>query len=202
MSDDERYARIELSNGTMHTGRYHNDGTVEADGAAYAVGTYRLMPPVSASKLVCVGFNYRGHAGEMSQAEPEEPLLFIKPPSAVISSGAPVVRPGLSRIDYEGELAVIIGRTARRVPASEALDFVGGLTIANDVTARDDQRPGMQWTRAKCQDTFAPIGPCFIKSKEWAGRRIETRRTERSSSRRRPTRSCSTSQVSSLTRAV
>jgi 2-keto-4-pentenoate hydratase/2-oxohepta-3-ene-1,7-dioic acid hydratase in catechol pathway len=175
MSEARRYAQVQLSDGTPHVGEYDDDGSVQVDGTRHPRGTYRLLPPVSPSKLVCVGFNYKAHAGEMSQKVPDDPLLFLKPPSAVIADGQPVVRPGEARVDYEGELAVVIGRRARNVLRSAALDFVEGLTIANDVTAREFQLPGSQWTRAKCQDTFAPIGPCILESTEWAGRLIETR---------------------------
>lgn len=120
----------------------------------------RLLPPVTPSKIVAVGLNYRDHAREMGKALPAEPLLFLKPPSAVIGPGADIVLPpGAGRVDYEAEVGVVIGRTARRVPASASRDHVLGLTCVNDVTDRDLQARDVQYTRAKGFDTFAPIGP-------------------------------------------
>lgn len=111
------------------------------------------------TKVVCVGRNYRAHAKELGHEVPSEPLLFLKPPSAVIASGEAIVRPRESaRVEHEGELAVVIGRRMRRVPASEALAHVLGYTVANDVTARDLQRKDVQFTRAKGFDTFCPLG--------------------------------------------
>ena len=102
-----------------------------------------------ATKIVGVGLNYRAHAQEMRKALPQEPLLFLKPPSAVIASGQPIVRPrGVQQVDFEGELAVVIGKRARRVSVEKALDHVQGYTCLNDVTARDLQVKDAQYTRA------------------------------------------------------
>ncbi len=107
---------------------------------------------------------------------PSEPLVFFKPPSSVLAHGEPILRPpDVHRLDYEGELAVVIGTRTHGVSAANALDCVAGLTIGNDVTAREYQTPGSQWTRAKGYDTFAPLGPCIVQSREWSGRAIETR---------------------------
>jgi len=112
----------------------------------------------------------------MNTELPDEPLLFFKPASALTGHKSFIARPPeVQNPDYEGELAVVISRQARRVPAKSALEYVDGLTIANDVTARQYQLPGTQWTRAKGYDTFAPVGPCVLRSTEWSGRRIETR---------------------------
>jgi 2-keto-4-pentenoate hydratase/2-oxohepta-3-ene-1,7-dioic acid hydratase in catechol pathway len=112
------------------------------------------------SKIVCVGVNYRAHATEMGKPLPVEPLLFLKPPSAVVGAGATVVRPrGYLRVDHEAELGVVIGRRARRIRAAEAMDFVAGLTCVNDITVRDLQTRDGQWTRAKGFDGFCPVGP-------------------------------------------
>ena len=120
----------------------------------------KLLPPCVPSKIVALGLNYRDHAVELGLPLPEEPLLFLKPPSAVIGPGETILLPPESkRVDYEAELAVVIGRKARRVSPEEALDFVLGYTCFNDVTARDLQQKDGQWTRAKSFDTFAPFGP-------------------------------------------
>lgn len=122
--------------------------------------TARLLAPVQPTKIVAVGLNYKDHAREMGKALPDEPLIFLKPPSAVLAPGAAIVVPaGVGRVDYEAELAVVIGRTARRVPAASARDHVLGLTCLNDVTARELQSRDVQYTRAKGFDTFAPLGP-------------------------------------------
>ncbi len=124
-----------------------------------------LLAPVTPSKIVCVGLNYRAHLAESAtfvpgSAPPDEPLLFLKPASAVIGSGAAIVYPaGVTRLDPEAELAVVIGRRARAVGEAEALACVAGLTCFNDVSARNYQRQDGQWTRAKGFDTFAPVGP-------------------------------------------
>ncbi len=119
-----------------------------------------FLPPVSPSKIVAIGLNYRDHAKEFGKPMPEEPLIFIKPPSAVIGDGDDIVYPAMSeRVDYEGELAVVIGRLAKQVSVEQAKDHIFGFTIMNDVTARDLQAKDVQYTRAKGFDTFAPMGP-------------------------------------------
>jgi 2-keto-4-pentenoate hydratase/2-oxohepta-3-ene-1,7-dioic acid hydratase in catechol pathway len=121
-----------------------------------------LLPPVRPSKIVCVGLNYKDHAGEVGKALPAEPLLFIKPSSSVIGPGEPIRRPpGVGRVDHEAEVGVVIGRRAHRVSAANAWDHILGLICVNDVTARELQRKEVQYTRAKGFDTFAPIGPCI-----------------------------------------
>ena len=112
------------------------------------------------SKLVCVGKNYAAHAAEFGMEVPEEPLLFLKPSTAVIGPGDPIrLLPISSRIDYEGELAVVIGRLARNVRAEDASRFILGFTCANDVTLRDLQHTDDQWARAKGFDGSCPLGP-------------------------------------------
>ncbi|MEK7330930.1 MAG: fumarylacetoacetate hydrolase family protein [Candidatus Eisenbacteria bacterium] len=124
-----------------------------------------LLAPVVPTKIVCVGLNYRAHLAESASVvpgakPPEEPLLFLKPASAVIASGQPIVYPpGVTRMDPEAELGVVIGRRARAVGEGEAMRYVAGLTCFNDVSARNYQRRDGQWTRAKGFDTFAPVGP-------------------------------------------
>lgn len=119
-----------------------------------------LLPPLMPGKLVCVGRNYAAHAAEHQAAVPDEPMLFLKPPSAVIAHRAPIELPAnVGRVDHEAELAVIIGRRARHVRREDALDYVLGYTCANDVSARDYQKKDGQWGRAKGFDTFCPLGP-------------------------------------------
>jgi 2-keto-4-pentenoate hydratase/2-oxohepta-3-ene-1,7-dioic acid hydratase in catechol pathway len=120
-----------------------------------------LLPPVMPSKIVCVGRNYREHVREMGSEIPAEPLLFFKPPSALLRPGGTVVLPAASeRVDFEGELAVIIGRRTRNLkPEDDWRQVVRGYTLANDISARDLQKKDGQWTRAKGFDTFCPVGP-------------------------------------------
>src|ERR1700730_8920198 len=121
------------------------------------LSSVRLLAPCVPTKIVCVGRNYAEHAREMGNATPDEPLLFLKPPSAVIGPGDDIVYPPQSkRVDFEGELAVVIGRRCRHARRANALDFVRGYTAFNDVTARDLQKTDNQWARAKGFDTFAP----------------------------------------------
>lgn len=111
------------------------------------------------SKIVCVGRNYLEHARELGNEVPERPLLFLKPPSALVADGEPIVLPRASeRVEHEGEIAVVIGRAARNVAAGEAWSYVAGIAPLNDVTARDLQKADGQWTRAKGFDTFCPMG--------------------------------------------
>ncbi len=120
----------------------------------------RLLAPIIPSKVLCVGKNYADHAAEMGGDLPAEPLIFSKPATAVIGPEDEIRLPGLSEeVHHEAELAVVVGRLARKIAASEAMDFVLGYTCANDVTARDLQRRDGQWTRAKGFDTFCPLGP-------------------------------------------
>ena len=110
-------------------------------------------------KIVCVGRNYAEHAAELGSDVPAEPLIFLKPPSALVGDGEPIrVPPDAGRVDYEGEIGLIIGSRCRRAPESEAWSHVGGVVALNDVTARDLQRRDSQWTRAKGIDTFCPVG--------------------------------------------
>lgn len=119
-----------------------------------------LLAPVEPSKIVCVGRNYRAHAAELGHEVPAEPLLFLKPPSALLAPLGVVEWPAESeRVDYEGEVAVVVGRALRHATEEEALEAVFGLTCADDVTARDLQRKDVQFTRAKGFDTFCPVGP-------------------------------------------
>jgi 2-keto-4-pentenoate hydratase/2-oxohepta-3-ene-1,7-dioic acid hydratase in catechol pathway len=119
-----------------------------------------LAPVIPRSKVVAIGRNYAAHAAELGNDVPEEPLMFLKPNTSVVGPGDQVFYPSqTSRLDYEGELAVIIGRICRDVPAEQATDVIFGYTIGNDVTARDLQKKDGQWTRAKGFDSFCPLGP-------------------------------------------
>jgi 2-keto-4-pentenoate hydratase/2-oxohepta-3-ene-1,7-dioic acid hydratase in catechol pathway len=121
----------------------------------------RLLPPVVPSKIVCIGRNYRDHAAELGNEVPKEPLIFFKPPSALLAPGAAIRIPGIAkRVDFEGELGVVIARRCRNLGADEDVrPYIGGYTIVNDVTARDLQKSDGQWSRAKGFDTFCPVGP-------------------------------------------
>lgn len=123
----------------------------------------RFLPPCSPTKIVAVGLNYRDHAAEMKKSPPEEPLLFMKPGTAVIGHEDKIIYPKhmSSRVDYEGELGVVIGKKAKWVNEDEAPSYILGYTCINDVTARDLQAKDVQYTRAKGFDTFAPIGPAI-----------------------------------------
>jgi 2-keto-4-pentenoate hydratase/2-oxohepta-3-ene-1,7-dioic acid hydratase in catechol pathway len=136
----------------------------------------RLLAPVLPSKVVCVGKNYAAHAAEFDSDVPEEPLLFLKPSTAVSGPGDPIpLLPISRRVDYEGELAVVIGRLARTVKAEDAFRFILGYTCANDVTLRDLQKKDGQWTRAKGFDGSCPIGPWIETELDPTDVRIETR---------------------------
>ena len=134
---------------------------IKLTGIRYPLASVRLLAPILPSKVICVGKNYADHAREMGTEPPEEPVIFLKPSTAVSGPGDSIVRPtDLSeRVDYEGELAVVIGRLCRQVPAGRVLEVIFGYTCANDVTARDLQARDGQWTRAKGFDTFCPLGP-------------------------------------------
>jgi 2-keto-4-pentenoate hydratase/2-oxohepta-3-ene-1,7-dioic acid hydratase in catechol pathway len=124
--------------------------------------TQRFSP----SKVICVGRNYRAHAKELGNEVPSEPLLFLKPPSAVIAHEESIVLPRESaRVEHEGELAVVIGRRARRVAVEDVASIIEGYTVANDVTARDLQRKDVQFTRGKGFDTFCPLGPALVRER-------------------------------------
>ncbi len=133
------------------------------------------LPPCTPQKIVCVGRNYRAHVAELGNRVPDEPLLFLKPPSALLPHRGVIRLPSVSqRVDHEGEIAVVIGRTARRVPESRALEQVFGYTCLNDVTARDLQRLDVQFTRAKGFDTFCPVGPSIAAGLDYETLTVRT----------------------------
>ena len=136
----------------------------------------RLVAPALPTKIVCIGRNYADHAKELGNEPPSEPIIFLKPPSAVIGPEDTIVRPPQSqRVDFEGELAIVIGTTARNVEAAAWRAYVAGFTCANDVTARDLQKKDVQFTRGKSFDTFLPLGPCLETDLDPSALRITTR---------------------------
>ncbi|MBO3746326.1 fumarylacetoacetate hydrolase family protein [Streptosporangiaceae bacterium NEAU-GS5] len=139
----------------------HPFGGVEFTGERYPVSEIRLVAPMLPTKVVAIGRNYADHAAEMGNDVPDEPIMFIKPSTTVIGPGEAIAYPEKlsSRVDYEGELAIVIGRLCREVPRERAADVIFGYTCANDVTARDLQKKDVQFTRAKGFDTFCPLGP-------------------------------------------
>lgn len=137
-----------------------------------------VLCPVRPSKIICVGRNYRAHAAELGHEVPKEPLLFFKPPSALLGPGQKILRPKISqRTDYEGELGVVIGRQCHKLqPDEDVRSYILGYTAVNDFTARDLQNKDSQWTRAKGFDTFCPVGPLVTDEIDpWAGVTVETR---------------------------
>ncbi len=132
---------------------------------------------LSPSKILCVGRNFRAHAAELDHEVPSEPLFFFKPPSSLIGNGEPIRIPdGVGRVDFEGEVAVVVGRRARRLKEEEALSYVEAVLPANDVTARDLQRQDSQWTRAKGFDTFCAVGdPVPFEPEAWEGLVVRAR---------------------------
>lgn len=145
-------------------------------GQKWPLREVKLLPPAAPSKIVCVGRNYAEHARELGNEAPKEPLIFLKPPSAIIAPEEPIVLPAISeRVDYEGELALVIGRRCRNLAADEvASSYVAGYTCLNDVTARDLQKRDAQWTRAKGFDTFCPVGPVLETGLDPAKAALET----------------------------
>jgi 2-keto-4-pentenoate hydratase/2-oxohepta-3-ene-1,7-dioic acid hydratase in catechol pathway len=126
------------------------------------------MMVVQPSKIVCVGRNYAAHAKELGNEIPKNPMLFFKPPSALLESGGTIVMPAVSQqVEYEAEIGVVIGRRASKVSAAEAMSYVRGFTCGNDVTCRDLQKPDGQWGRAKGFDTFCPVGPVVAEGLDW-----------------------------------
>ena len=180
-----RYGLIEQGNGGEVIGRaleamptaifdFRGGETVDLP-----LASVTLMAPVSPSKIVCIGRNYREHAKELNHPIPTEPLIFLKPPSAVLAPGGTILRPvSLSqRVDHEGELGVVIGKRCRGLrEGDDVREFILGYTCVNDVTARDLQNKDGQWSRAKGFDTFCPIGPMVVAGLDpWGGVRVQTR---------------------------
>ncbi|OPX88074.1 MAG: Ureidoglycolate lyase [Pelotomaculum sp. PtaB.Bin104] len=138
-------------------------GQIKPINQFYRKDQLQALAPCMPTKAVCVGLNYRDHAEELGYPVPEEPVLFIKPSTTVIGPGEDIIYPSSSnQVDYEAELAVVIGRTCRNIGVGEAREYILGYTCGNDVTARDLQNKDGQWTRAKSFDTFLPLGPYII----------------------------------------
>ncbi len=136
----------------------------------------KLLAPVKPSKAICIGMNYAAHAAEISQAVPDEPLMFFKPISTIIGSGEAIVLPHQSnQVELEAELTVVIGKTAKNVTVEQAKDYIFGYTIANDVTARDLQFSDLQWARSKGFDTFCPLGPWIETEFDSANKQVASR---------------------------
>jgi acylpyruvate hydrolase len=147
-----------------------SDNSPGLEGIVYAMERVSLLPPVlHPSKVICLGLNYRAHAAEAGMAVPEYPVLFHKVAGSLIGHNQPIVVPRISsKIDYEGELAIIIGRRGKYIAEDEALFYVAGYTVANDVSARDLQFRTSQWTTGKMLDTFGPLGPALVTRDEVA----------------------------------
>jgi 2-keto-4-pentenoate hydratase/2-oxohepta-3-ene-1,7-dioic acid hydratase in catechol pathway len=148
----------------------------DATNDSIALADAELLAPVTPSKIVAVGRNYAEHAKELGNEAPSEPIIFLKPPSAVLDPNGTIVRPPQSqRVDFEGELAIIIGRSARNIRRDDWRSVVLGFTCANDVTARDLQKKDVQFTRGKSFDTFLPLGPCIETDLDPAALSLRTR---------------------------
>ena len=151
---------IRVLRGTPFTWLRKPDSSLRLTENRHKLDEVRLLAPCLPSKIVGVGLNYRKHAEEFKLQIPSVPLIFLKPSTAVIGPEDKIIHPRVSkRVDYEGELAVVIGRTARAVDKARAKEYILGYTCLNDVSARQEQQDDSQWTRAKSYDTFAPIGP-------------------------------------------
>jgi 2-keto-4-pentenoate hydratase/2-oxohepta-3-ene-1,7-dioic acid hydratase in catechol pathway len=180
-----RYVRVQTTSGQLHYGLLNLDRKVKVlDAPPWLRGQpteqelepeeYQLLAPCAPSKIVAVGKNYGKHAAEMGTDLPGEPLLFLKPSTTVIAAGSQIHYPPQSqRVDYEGELALVIGDRCMDTSVQEAQSRIWGYTIANDVTARDLQMQDGQWTRAKSFDTFCPLGPWIVREVS-AGARLQT----------------------------
>jgi 2-keto-4-pentenoate hydratase/2-oxohepta-3-ene-1,7-dioic acid hydratase in catechol pathway len=181
----QRFVRIQTTSGQLHYGLLHLDRRVQVlDAPPWMQGQltdqelladeYQLLAPCAPSKIVAVGKNYVKHAAEMGGDVPKEPLLFIKPPTTITAPNAVIYYPPQSqRVDYEGELALVMGERCVDCTPEQARSKIWGYTIANDVTARDLQRKDGQWTRAKGFDSFCPLGPWVVRE-VGGGARLQT----------------------------
>src|SRR3984893_18293313 len=151
-------------------------GKWEVTNRSWPLAGVKLLPPVDPSKIVCLGRNYLDHPAELNNAPPKEPLIFLKPPSSLLAPDDPIVLlPEVQRIDFEGELAVIISRECHQLrDGADFRPYVAGYTLLNDVSARDYQALDKQWTRAKSFDTFCPLGPVLETEFDVANGTIET----------------------------
>lgn len=148
----------------------------EPTGKVFDLKDVTLLAPVAPSKIVCAGLNYTAHAAELDQPLPTEPLVFLKPSSAIIASGETIVIPQQSgQVELEVELAMVVSQTAKSVSVEDAGDYILGYTIANDVTARDLQFSDLQWARSKAFDTFCPLGPWIETDFDFSKQYVESR---------------------------
>jgi 2-keto-4-pentenoate hydratase/2-oxohepta-3-ene-1,7-dioic acid hydratase in catechol pathway len=181
----QRYVRVKTNTGQIYYGSLLLNHSVQVFDAPPWLGgqpseieleleSYQILAPCAPSKIIAVGKNYANHAAEMGTTVPDEPLLFLKPPTTVIAANQPIYYPVQShRVDYEGELALIIGDRCRNLTPEQARNKIWGYTIANDVTARDLQQKDGQWTRAKGFDSFCPLGPWIVRELS-SGARLQT----------------------------
>lgn len=181
----QRYVRVKTTQGQTYYGLLRLDRSVQVLDAPPWLGgqttdlelepkSYQLLAPCAPSKIVAVGKNYAAHAAEMGGEIPTEPILFLKPPTTVTAHGMPIYYPEQShRVDYEGELALVMGERAKNSTPEEAVRQIWGYTIANDVTARDLQKKDGQWTRGKGFDSFCPLGPWIVRELS-AGATLQT----------------------------
>lgn len=180
-----KYIRFEQDNGSRW-GVVEGESVRELEAPPYAeihytgqvtaLSSCRLLPPVEPTKIVCVGKNYYDHAVEMGEGIPEVPILFLKGPNVLNAPGAAITAPDfVTRVDYEGELGVVIRKRAKSVRAADAADYVLGYTCFNDVTARAIQKSDGQWTRGKSMDGFGPCGPWITDEVDPADLRVTTR---------------------------
>ncbi len=150
------------------------EGIIVGTSETYPIEETTLLPPCLPTKIVAVGLNYKDHAQELGMPIPEEPLIFLKPPSSVIGPNDAIKLPAISnRVDYEAELGIVIGQKAKNVPVENAKKYILGYTCINDVTARDLQQKDVQFTRAKSFDTFCPIGPVIHMGFDSSDARIQ-----------------------------
>jgi|SRR5690625_2541899 len=168
-----KYVRFRLDDGTEHYGQLEGrqikvlagdlfDTNKKLTGTDYNLDEVKLLSPVQPGKLVCVGLNYRLHAKESNMSVPEEPMLFMCSPEAIIAHGETIVLDNdQDRIDFEAEIGIVVGKKCKNVPASQAKEYIFGYTCANDVSNRDLQKKDIQFTRAKSFDTYKPLGPCI-----------------------------------------
>ena len=164
-----------LENKTVHEISPNYFTKFKKTGKRFKISAVKLLAPCEPSKVVALGLNYRSHAKEINMALPREPLIFLKPSTAIIGPEAEIVYPrASSRVDYEGELAIVIKKKAKNVSKGEADACVLGYTCLNDVTARDLQKNDGQWTRSKSFDTFSPVGPWIAGGIDADKLRIET----------------------------
>lgn len=176
-----RYIRFALSKDAEPTTTHGLYGILDGDqvietgnlfGKTFAedhkLASVRLLPPVLPSKIICVGRNYVDHAKELGNDVPTEPLIFLKPPSSLITDGDSIVYPPQSsRVDFEGEIGLIIGKRGRNIAAADAMNHIFGYTCVNDITARDLQKKDGQWTRGKGFDTFCSVGPWMVAKEDF-----------------------------------